>query len=230
MIKVGKKRLLASVAMCLMLALITAVCSDAALFGLLKSKNKSKAVAAVRHSLVIFPFDKDAESAANVPDNFGESIAEYLRTTLATSKGYSVMLYEWRLTPIKRALGDNAVKDVDVKGPFFTDKPKVTKLADILATDYYLVGSVESYAYDKEKKTAELTLKADLVLTKTGKMVQEFVVGASAEAGTQALEEEELRSIAAGKAVESLREKIISTSPADAKPVAAPKPAAPKGK
>jgi hypothetical protein len=231
MFKVGKRRLLACAAMCVMLALVLAVCSNAALFGLFKSKNRV-AVAAARHSLVIFPFDKDAESAANVPDSFGASVADYVRTTLATSKGYSALLYDERLTPIKRAKEDNVVKDQDVKGPFFTDKPKVTKLADILATDYYLVGSVESYTYYKDKKSVELTLKADLVLARTGKMVQEFVVGATADAGNQGFEEDELRSIAAGKAVEALYEKIITTSPADAKsaPKAAPKAAKPKGK
>jgi len=43
--------------LCAMLALVFAACCDAALFGLIKSKNKSQSAA--RQSLVIFPFDKD---------------------------------------------------------------------------------------------------------------------------------------------------------------------------
>ena len=226
MIKVGKRRLLACLAMCAVLALIATACSSAALFGLIKSKSKSAPV--VRHSLVVFPFDRDSESAAGVPDEFGKNVADYLRITLATSKGYATYLYDDRLTPIKRASSDNMVKDADIKAPFFTEKAKVGKLAEILATDYHIVGSVESYTYDKDKKTVELTLKADLYDSKTGKVMQEFMVGGSAEAGAQALGEDELRSIAAGKAVEALREKIIGTSAADAKP--APKKAPAKAK
>lgn len=203
-----------------MLALVLAACSDAALFGLIKSRSKSRAVA--RQTLVIFPFDKDPDAAASVPDEFGQSVAEYLRATLATSKGYAALIYDDRLMPVQRARSDNVVKDQEVKSPFFADKAKADKLADILATDYYLVGSVESYTYDKDKKAVDLALKADLVLAKTGKVIQEFMVGGSASAGTQAMEEDELCSIAAGKAVEALGEKILSTSAADAKP--APQP------
>jgi hypothetical protein len=220
MLKMGKRQLPACVILCAMLALVLAACSDAALFGLIKSKSKAQAVA--RQSLVIFPFDNDLDASANVPDDFGQSVAEYLRTTLATSRGYAVLLYDDRLMPVQRARTDNVVKDQDVKSPFCADKAKADKLADILATDYYLVGSVESYTYDKDKKTVDLALKADLVLAKTGKLIQEFMVGGSASAGTQAMDEDELCSVAAGKAVEALGEKILSTSAADVKAVAQP--------
>lgn len=221
MIKVRKRRLLACLVMCAVLAVILAASSNAALFGLIKSR--SKAAPVVRHSLVVFPFDRDAEAASAVPEDFGDSVAEYLRTTLSTSKGYAAYLYDDRLTPVKRAFDDNLVKAQDTKGPFYADKAKVTKLADILSTDYYVVGSVESYTFDKEKKAANLTLKADLYVRKTGKIVQSFVVGGAAESGAQALDEDELMSIAAGKAVEALREKVLSTSAADNVPVPAPK-------
>lgn len=226
MIKVGKRRLLACAAMCAVLAFITSACSNAALFGLIKSKSKSPA--AVRHSLVVFPFDRDSESAASVPDDFGQKVAEVLRSTLSTSKGYAVYLYDERLTPIKRASADNALKEADTKAPFFAQKTKVTALAKILETDYFVVGSVESYTYDKTKKSVDLTLQADLCDAQSGKIIQEFMVGGSAEAGTQNLEEDELRSIAAGKAVEALQDKILASSGADAKP--APKKAPSKAK
>lgn len=222
MVNMGKTRLLGSVALCAFLVLILAASSNAALFGLVKSRAKSAPV--VRHSLVVFPFDRDSESAAGVPDTFGTSVAESLRAMLAPSKGYSVLLYEDRLTPVVRAKtdSDSGVKLEDTKAPFFADRKKAGKMAGVLATDYYLVGSIESYSYDKDKKTADVTLKADLVQCKSGKLVQEFMVGGSAEAGTQAMEEEELLGIAAGKAVDALRERILSTSTADVKPVAAP--------
>lgn len=216
MTKMGKRGLVAGVTICV-LTLALAAASNAALFGLLKSKSGAKAGPAVRHTLIIFPFDKDAESAAGVPEDFGQNIADYLLSTLATSKGYSVILYSERLTPVRRAKEDNFVKDQDIKGPFFADKAKSDKLADILATDYYVVGSVESYSYDKDKKTAELLLKADLINAKTGKLSQEFMVGGSAAQAAQPMDEAELQSIAAGKAADALTEKILSTSAADTK-------------
>lgn len=217
MTQVRKRGLVAGVAVCMVLVLALAVTCDAALFGLLKSK-RSRTAPVVRQSLMIFPFDKDTESAIGVPDDFGKGIAEYLRTTMAVSKGYSVFLFDDRLTPIRRAREDNVVKDQDLNGPFFADKARAGKLADLLGTDYYLIGSVESYTYDKEKKSAEIMLKADLIVGKTGKVSQGFMVGGSAAQGAQPLDEEELQSIAAGKAVEALTQKILETSPADAKP------------
>jgi len=218
MTNVRKRGLVAGVAICVVLMLALAVTCDAALFGLLKSKKAAKSAPVVKQSLMIFPFDKDAESAMGVADNFGQGIAEYLLSTLTVSKGYSVILFDERLSPVRRAREDNVIKDQDIKGPFLTDKAKADKLAELLATDCYIIGSVESYTYDKDKKTAELTLKADLVIAKTGKVSQEFMVGGSAVQGAQPMDEEELQSIAAGKAVEALTQKILETSPADSKP------------
>jgi hypothetical protein len=197
--------------------LAMAVSCDAALFGLLKSKRSSRSGPVVKQSLMIFPFDKDTESAAGVSDDFGRGIADYLRTTMGVSKGYSVFLFDSRLTPVRRAKEDNVIKDQDINGPFFTEKAKTVKLADLLAADCYIVGSVESYSYDKEKKSAEITLKADIVNAKSGKVTQEFMVGGAAAQAAQPMDEEELQSIAAGKAVEALTQKIMEATPADAK-------------
>lgn len=218
MAKVGTRSLVAGVAMCLVLMLVLAATCEAALFGILKSRSRNRAPAVVKQSLMIFPFDRDVESAVGVTEDFGQGIAEYLRTSLAPSKGYSTLLFDKRLAPVMRALGDNVVKNTEVTGPFFTDKAKADKLAGLVATDLYVIGSVESYTYDKDKKTAEIMLKADLVIAKSGKVSQEFMVGGSAAQGAQPLDEEELQSIAAGKAVEALAQKILETSAADAKP------------
>ncbi len=222
--KVGKRRIIACIAVCVMFALIAGAGSEAALFGLFKSKKQGSA-ATVKQTLVIFPFDKDLDSAVAVPDNFGETLAGYLRNSLSTSKGYSVLLYDARLMPIKRALFDNFIREQDTKPPFSSDKPKVEKLAQALSTDYYVVGSVEGYEYNREKKTVEITLKADLVLAEGGKVTQEFLVAATAGDGKDTDDEDSLRSLAAGKAVQALGEKILATSPADVKAKTAEKPA-----
>jgi len=208
MIKVGKIRVLAYLGLCILVIALLATCANAALFGLLKSKGKT--VETTRMSLVIFPFDRDPELAQYLPDNFGNDVGEYVRSILSESPRYSVFLYEQRLTPVQRAKSDQILKDAEIKGPFFADKAKAEKLADLLATDYYLVGSVESYSYDRDKKVAELTLKADLVRG-NGKVVQEFLVAGKADAGTQGMDEEEIRAIAAGKAADALRDKILGS-------------------
>lgn len=224
MIKVGKRRILACITFCVMFALIAGAGSEAALFGLFKSK-KQESAATVKYTLVIFPFDRDTDSAAAVPDTYGETIAGYLRNSLSTSKGYSVLLYDARLTPIKRAMFDNFIREQDTKAPFSTDKPKVEKLAQALSTDYYIIGSVEGYDYNREKKMVEITLKADLVLAEGGKVTQEFLVAATAGDGKDTDDEDSLRSLATGKAVQALTEKILATSPADVKAKTAEKPA-----
>lgn len=224
MIKTGKRQTPACIALCVMLVLILTASSQAALFGLIKTK-KNDAPVAVKQSLVIFPFDKDIESAQGVPDQFGDNIAGYLRTALANSKGYSAYLYDARLMPIKRAVNDNYMREQDTKAPYFAEKQKSAKLAQLLAANCYIIGSIEGYTYDRAKKTVELTLKADLIQADSGRMVQEFLVAATAGDGNQAAEEDELRSLAAGKAVTALTEKILGTSPADVKAKTAEKPA-----
>ncbi len=213
--RLGKRQLLIYVVLAAMLVFMFAACSDAALFGLIKSRSSSRSVQ--KHSLIVFPFDKDPDGAANLPDNFGKDVADYLRSTLSKSKDYATLLYSYSLMPIQRAKSDNVVKESDMKSPFFADKAKADKLAGIMSSDYYIVGSVESYTYDSKSKTVDLALKADLVMTKTGKVMQQFMVGGSAAAGDQAMEEDELVSIAAGKAVEALGAKILSVSSVAAK-------------
>lgn len=218
-----KRGLVAGVATCVALMVALTVTCDAALFGLLRSRrSSSRPVPVVKQSLMIFPFDRDADSAIAIGENFGQGIGEYLLSTLSVSKGYSVILFHERLSSVRRAREDNVIKDADIKGPFFTDKAKADKLAELLGVDYYIIGSVETYTYDKDKKTAELTLKADLVAAKTGKVSQEFLVGGSAAEGAQPMDEEELQSIAAGKAVEALTQKVLATSAADSIPVPPP--------
>jgi hypothetical protein len=209
MTKVGKSRLFVCMMTCIVLLALGITSANATLFGLLKTKKRTETPKA--QSLMIFPFDKDPEIANKVPETFGKDVSDSLRSLMIGNNLYSVYLYSDRLAPVQRARTDNILKVPDVTGPFFVDKIKASKLADLLATDYYIVGSIENYDYDKDKKSVELMLKMDLVLTRTGKVVQEYMVGGKTDESNKAMSEDELRAIAAGKAVEALKLKLTET-------------------
>ncbi len=191
--------------------------ADAGLFGLFKAKKKPAPV--VRKSLVVFPFD--STSATAVSEGFGEEIASYLKSVLSGSDGYMAVLYQERLAPIRRAKEDTTLKSQDTTGPFAEDKEKCLKLARLLATDVYLVGSIEDYQFDVTKKVAQITLAAEMYDGKSGKLLGQYLVTGSADESSKASLEEEYRAVAAGKAVDALKERIMPGSA----PEPAPEPA-----
>lgn len=225
MTKLVRNRLL----ICALPILVLALSSTASaglfdLFGLLKSRPKSKTPAVVKQSILVFPLDQ--APSVNVPANYGEELASYLQSVLSGTPRYSVLVYRERLAPIKRAKDDNSLKTQDVVPPFSEDKAKALKLAQTIASDLYLVGTVEDYQFDASKKIAQLTLSAQLMDTKTGKLLGQYLVTGTADETCKATEEAEFRAVAAGKAVESLRDRIIppTAPPAGEQTTAAAKP------
>ncbi len=204
---------------------------DAALFGLWKSKGRS--VAAVEQSsLVVFPFDQG--DVARVPATFGEYVAGDVRSILSSSDRFSAYLYKERLAPIARAKSDNTLRPADAAGPYAEDRTKTWKLAQLLASDLYVAGSIDDYQVDSAKKVAMITLSAELVDARTGRLLKTMVVTGRTPENAQAVEEEELRDMAKGDAVTKLCAEIMapkkSAEPApapDTPPAAeAPKPEA----
>lgn len=216
MIKVEKSHLFICVMACVVLMALSVTSANAALFGLFKTKKRAETPKA--QSLMIFPFDKDPEIANKLPETFGKDVSDSLRSLMIGNNQYSVYLYSDRLAPVQRARTDNIIKANDITGPFFMDKTKASKLADLLSTDYYIVGSVENYDYNKDKKSVELMLRMDMVSCTTGKVVQEYMVGGKADESSKATSEDELRAIAAGKAVEALKEKLTPAEEKSTKP------------
>lgn len=199
----------------LLLGAILANSADAWLFGLWKPRKP--ATKPPRYTLVVFPFDQG--NAAGLPEGFGEAVASDIRTMLAHSAYYSPFLYTSRLAPVQRAKEDNVLKSTDIEPPFAEDRAKTLKLAQLLATDYYLVGEIDSYQFDRTNRIAEITLKADLFDGKTGKLLKTLLVtGRTPESASG--DEDELRDIAKGVAVTKLIAELSSTPPG-----AAPKPA-----
>lgn len=187
--------------------------ADARMFGIWRSKKKAEAVP--RQSLVVFPFDRGAVSS--VPDSFGDYVAADVRSMLSGNQRYSAYLYDSKLPPIRRAKGDNTLKDPDVVSPFADDKSKSLRLAQLLATDYYIVGAIDDCQIDGSKKVAEITLRADLFDARTGKVVRTFLVTGRTPDSVKTSEEDELRDIAKGVAVTKLVAELNSEKAAQEK-------------
>lgn len=214
---IGKGRFLMCLSLILIFGAVTVNPADAAFFGLFKSKKKADV--AVKKSLVIFPFDQNSNAKV---DGFGEELAAALRSSLAVKSPYSTYLYTIRLSPIKRATDDNTIKaKEDIEPPFSEDPAKAMALAKILASDYFLVGSVEHYQSDAAKSTAQITVRADLYLSdsKSEKPAKTLVVTGVTPAMTKATEDDELRAIAAGDAIAKLQIELLSEPKPESKAV-----------
>lgn len=187
--------------------------ADAGLFGLF-GRGKKKAAPVVRQSLVVFPFD--ASATITTPEGFGGQIAGSLRDMMAGEPGYMILVYREALAPIRRATEDQSLKRQDVVPPYSEEKSKSLRLAQTLAADLYLVGAIEDYQFDLTKKVAQLTLSAEMYNVNTGKLIGKFLVSGKADETSKATDEDELRAVAAGKAIEALKNSVIA-KPEEAK-------------
>lgn len=216
-----RTRLLICVGLIFAMVVIAAGAADAGLFGLLKSKKHAAPTA--QTSVVVFPFD--TATSTTVPEGFGENVASYLRGMLAESNQYMAFLFRDRLAPIQRAKDDTTLKTQDLTAPFAEDKEKALKLAQILACDVYLVGAIEDYQFDPAKKAATLTLSAEMYDGKSGRLLGQYLVTGSADESSKAGTEDEYMAVAAGKAVDALKERILPQQQPEAAPADTAKPA-----
>jgi len=200
-------RCMACLGLSLVVAVLSAGAANAGLFDWLKSRKPPPAPP--RKSLVIFPFDP---GVPGLPEDFGAEVASYLRSTLTGSDKYMVVVFRDKLAPIQRAKEDTTLKTSDWVPPFSEDKEKPLKLARLLAADYFLVGSIEDFRYDAAKKAAQMTLSAAMYDTRTGKLVAQYLVTGSVDESAKAGDESEYRAVAAGRAVEALKERILASS------------------
>lgn len=194
----------------LVAAMLLTGAADAGFFGWLRSKKAPPGPP--KMSLVVFPFDA---GVPGLPEGLGEEVASYLRSTLAGSDRYMVVVFRDRLAPIQRAKDDTTLKTSDWVPPFSEDKEKPLKLARILAADLFLVGSIEDFQFDAAKKFAQMTLSAAIYDGKSGKLVAQYLVTGSADETARAGDESEYRAVAAGKAVEALKERIAAPPAAE---------------
>ncbi len=202
--------------MCAALGVILSVAviapADAALFGLWKRSKARNAEVARKLSVVIFPFDQT--EVTRVPTAFGEYIATDLRNMVSESNRYIVVLYREKLAPIARARAENVLRPEDVAPPFGEDKSKAVKLTQILAGDMLIIGTVDDYQVDRAAKSAMVTLSAQLVDAKSGKVIKVLTVTGRTPESLRSDEEEELRDFAKGDAVNKLAAEIVGVKKA----------------
>lgn len=181
--------------------------ADAALFGLWKRSKPRNSEVARKLSVVIFPFDQT--EVTRVPISFGEYIAVDLRNIIAESNRYSVVLFRDKLAPIARARSENSLRPEDVVPPFGEDKAKAVKLTQILAGDLLIIGTVDDYQLDRAARMAMITLSAQLIDAKSGRVLKVLTVTGRTPESVQSGEEEELRDLAKGDAVNKLGAEIV---------------------
>lgn len=203
---VGRGRFVICAMMVVAVGLVMLSPADAALFGLWKSAKKE--VTAPTQSIIVFPFDQG--DVSRVPTTFGEYVASDLRNLFSAADRYNAYLFRERLAPIARAKQDNTLRPADTIPPFTEDRTKAWKLAQLLAADYFVVGSIDDYQVDSAKKVAMITLSAELVDAKTGRLIKTVLVTGRTPENAASGEEEELRDAAKGDAVTRLSVEIMA--------------------
>ncbi len=237
--KVAGNRLWTEVVLCALISVLVVGTAQAGLFGLWGSKKKKTAVVQ-KQSLVIFPFDQDGVRTA--PKGFGTFVASDIRAMLADSERYSPVLFRSQLPPIQRASQDGTLKADDapyeldnsgnLENTAFSDsdsKQKTLKLAQLLCTEFYLVGAVDEVNVQAAQKRADITLRAELYNGKTGKLVKTFLITGQSPESLASGDEDELRDVAKGAAVTKLMAELTASTEAPAVTAvpAAPSPATP---
>jgi hypothetical protein len=136
-----------------------------------RAKSKSKAGIA---TLIVFPVDVGVD--IKVPDSFGSDVATALRTSMVGNGKYALFLFSEKMAPMRRAKDDGTLTKRDIDGPYADDKEKTDKLVDIMAADFYFVGSVSDAAIDAPNKKASATVSGNLVDEKAGRIVKAVLV------------------------------------------------------
>lgn len=224
MVYSAKSRILACIGLSLIITCAGLASAHAGLFDIFRG-HRGRQATVPKHSLLVFPFDQTG--LVTVPENYGSEVAAYLRTMLAGNPKYSVFLFSDKLSPIRRGKEDTSLKTPDYTTPFSEDKSKALKLAQLCAANFYLVGSIDAFEYNPSTKVAQLTLSGELVDAKTGKSLGTYVVTGKADESSKASSEDEYRAVAAGKAVEALKDQILPTANPKAEEAKTPAPEAP---
>lgn len=203
--KTGKARLIIGLILAAAFCFAVLVPANAGIFDWFKGKKKAAPEA--KEFLVVFPFD--IGQSAKLPIEFGEDVASALRSMLTGNSQYVVFLYSDKLPPIKRAKDDNTLKTQDIDPPYSEDRTKAIKLGGILAGDFIMVGSIEDVNVDVASQTAQVTIAAELVNGKTGKLLKSFLITGRSPEFAKSSEEDELRALAAGDAVTKLKAEML---------------------
>lgn len=123
-----------------------------------KSKSKDKNAQANLPAVLVYPPDSKGSASAPLVD----VVTEVEQSRLMTSGSYRGLLYQRSMPSIRRAVLDQTLSAEAVHPPF-DDNAKVTRLTRFIGYSLLLVGSIESYEYDADKKQVSLILSGRLM-------------------------------------------------------------------
>ncbi len=129
------------------------------------------------HTILMFPFTSkiDANAAGGFDaDTVGARVENAVKMRLNEIGRYKADSFIPTLPQIQRAVEDsgvNGLTEADVAPPYDSSQ-RGRKLADEIATDGYLLGTIESIQTDEKTRTVSLTVTATLYSTQTGRAVK----------------------------------------------------------
>jgi hypothetical protein len=191
------------------------------LFGPAAQVMAVKAPLVPNQRIVVFPFSqRDVVTQANLGVNLAHTLTSVLRAT----PGFEVSDYFKKHPSLQRAaLEGGSLTEKDLVDPSgVTNKELATKIAREMGADMALIGDIDSYKYDPAGNTCEITVTAELVDVKSGKVLNTPVVTGLVPKTAKVSSEAECASVAAGDAVTKIAEGL------DLKPSAAQQMIMPK--
>ena len=103
-----------------------------------------------------------------------------LKMRLNASGAYQATSFTTRLPAVQRAItessgGSGALTSADIKTPI-TDSGSARRIAEVMATDGYILDEVDAYKEDPSTHTVTVTVSGSLYSTATGAAVRTFAV------------------------------------------------------
>ena len=130
------------------------------------------------HTVLMFPFANkiaaDASAGGFDADTVGARVEAAIKTRLNEIGRYKADSFTPTLPQIQRAIEDsgvNGLTEADVAPPYDSAQ-RGRKLADEIATDGYLLGTIEAINTNEQTRTVSLTITATLYSTQTGRAVK----------------------------------------------------------
>ncbi|MGI4791687.1 MAG: hypothetical protein ACRYFS_22935 [Janthinobacterium lividum] len=130
------------------------------------------------HTILMFPFVNGIPASAPANgfngDIVGARVENAIKMRLNVIGRYKADSFSPTLPQMQRAVQDSGlegISETDIAPPYDTAQ-KGRKLADQVATDGYLLGTVESITTDTQSRTVSLLITATLYNTETGVAVK----------------------------------------------------------
>jgi hypothetical protein len=129
------------------------------------------------HTILMFPFTSKVDAAsANGFDGelVGARVEDAIKMRLNVIGRYKADSFSPTLPQIQRAVTDSGlagITETDVAPPY-DSASQGRKLADEIATDGYLLGTIEAIQTNPQTRTVSLTITATLYSTETGRAVK----------------------------------------------------------